>query len=46
MTAGLADAPEWLETDWTFEQFGGRRGKSIEAYQRFVAEGTEARYEP
>ncbi len=45
-TAGLTDAPAWLETDWTLEQFDGRRGKSVDAYRRFVAEGSETRYEP
>jgi REP element-mobilizing transposase RayT len=45
-TAGLTEAPEWLETGWTLEQFGRTRAKSTEAYRRFVAEGRGSRYEP
>ena len=45
-TAGLAEAPGWLETGWTLEQFGRRRRKATEEYRRFVAEGRASRYEP
>jgi REP element-mobilizing transposase RayT len=45
-TAGLREPPEWLETGWTLEQFGGTRAKALEAYRRFVAEGIESAYEP
>jgi putative transposase len=45
-TAGLAPAPEWLETDWTLEQFGTSRRKAAERYRDFVAGGKKAGYEP
>lgn len=45
-TAGLTEAPVWLETGWTLEQFGKRRAKSQEGYRRFVAEGVRGGYEP
>ena len=41
-TAGSEKAPEWLETDWTLSQFGGRRSSAREAFQRFVAAGKVA----
>lgn len=45
-TAGMTDAPKWLETGWTLEQFDSMRGRATEAYQRYVAEGRKSRYEP
>jgi putative transposase len=45
-TAGLTEAPEWLETDWTLEQLGRTRVRALEAYRRFVAEGIKSTYEP
>ena len=45
-TAGLTDVPEWLETAWTLDQFGRTRAKAVEAYRRFVAEGTAGGYAP
>lgn len=38
-TAGQASGPEWLQTEWLLAAFGRRKGKSMEAYRRFVAEG-------
>jgi len=38
-TAGQAESPEWLQTDWLLAAFGSRKGKAMEAYRRFVAEG-------
>ena len=45
-TAGLGKAPEWLETEWTLEQFRRSRAKAVPAYRRFVAEGVAGSYEP
>jgi putative transposase len=45
-TAGLNDAPEWLETEWTLEQFRSARGGAETAFRRFVAEGVRSGYEP
>ncbi len=45
-TAGLTEAPEWLETAWTLDQFGRTRAKAVVAYRRFVAEGAAGGYEP
>ena len=38
-TAGLAEAPEWLETSWTLEQFGRRPAEARRRYVAFVADG-------
>jgi REP element-mobilizing transposase RayT len=38
-TAGQASGPEWLQTEWLLAAFGRRKGKAMEAYRRFVAEG-------
>ena len=38
-TAGQAESPEWLQTDWLLAAFGSRKGKAMETYRRFVAEG-------
>ncbi len=45
-TAGLVECPEWLETGWTLEQFGGTRVRALEAYRRFVSDGRQSAYEP
>jgi len=46
-TAGLAPAPNWLEVDWTLEQFGARnRAEAFEAYRRFVSDARGASYNP
>lgn len=37
---GLEQAPEWLETDWLLAQFGQHRAQAVQAYIRFVDEGT------
>ena len=44
-TAGLAEAPEWLETGWLLEVFGRRPAEARRRYATFVAEGKGA-YEP
>jgi REP element-mobilizing transposase RayT len=38
-TVGLEKAPEWLEVDWTLEQFARSRSMARRAFRRFVAEG-------
>ena len=44
-TAGLREAPEWLETEWTIEQFGdGVNARS--AYREFVNAGTRGLDKP
>lgn len=46
-TAGLARAPEWLETDWTLSKFDPiDRGRAREDYRRFVAEARGSEYKP
>ena len=45
-TAGLAEAPEWLETEWTLEQFGRRPAEARRRYAAFVAEGKGVSYDP
>jgi REP element-mobilizing transposase RayT len=45
-TAGLRPAPQWLETDWTLQQFAGGPIDVHEAYRRFVASGRGAWYKP
>ncbi len=37
-TAGLSEAPEWLETDWTLAQFARSRAAARQAFRRFVAQ--------
>ena len=39
-TINLATIPSWLNTDWLLAGFGETKGVAIEAYQRFVLEGT------
>jgi REP element-mobilizing transposase RayT len=41
-TIGEVIAPEWLKTDGLLAQFGSRRSRAVEAYQRFVHEGIGA----
>ena len=41
-TAGLAEAPTWLATDWTLTIFAQRGGEGGSAYQQFVAAGIDA----
>ena len=38
-TAGQTGGSEWLQTEWLLAAFGRRKGKAMEAYRRFVAEG-------
>lgn len=45
-TAGLREAPEWLETEWTLRQFGASRRQAVERYRAFVAEGKRGGYAP
>ena len=45
-TAGLARAPEWLQTDWTLEQFGGSHSTVAQRYREFVADRERAAYKP
>lgn len=46
-TAGLVDAPPWLEIDWTLEQFHATdRRAAHDAYRRFVANARGASYNP
>ena len=38
-TAGLADCPSWLATDWILSAFSAKRAEAIERYRTFVADG-------
>ena len=38
-TAGLTEAPDWLDTDWILSAFGQRKSRAQERYRAFVAEG-------
>lgn len=38
-SAGLADCPAWLETDWILSAFSDKRNEAIERYRAFVAAG-------
>lgn len=38
-TAGLAEPPAWLQTDWLLSAFGSRRGTAAKRYRAFVAAG-------
>ena len=38
-TAGIADPPAWLRTDWLLRSFDRNQVTAASAYQRFVAEG-------
>lgn len=38
-SAGLAECPAWLETDWVLSAFSAKRVEAIEGYRAFVAEG-------
>jgi REP element-mobilizing transposase RayT len=37
--AGLDESPQWLDTDWVLSQFGKRRKKAVERYQKFILQG-------
>lgn len=41
-TAGLTQAPGWLETGWMLSQFAAHRKRAQLAYRRFVADGVGA----
>lgn len=45
-TAGLEPVPEWLEVDWTLQQFHPDRSTAIEMYRNFVADARGASYCP
>jgi putative transposase len=46
-TAGLAPAPNWLETEWTLAKFDPQdKGQAREGYRRFVADARGASYKP
>ncbi len=38
-SAGLADRPSWLATDWILSAFSAKRAEAIERYRTFVADG-------
>jgi len=38
-SAGLADCPSWLTTDWILSAFSAKRPEAIEHYRVFVANG-------
>lgn len=38
-TAGQAETPEWLTTDWILSMFGQNRRRAVEKYQQFVNDG-------
>ena len=38
-TAGMADTPAWLKTDWILSSFSAKRAEAIERYRAFIAEG-------
>ncbi len=38
-TAGLAEHPQWLNTDWLLSGFNKRKSMAIHAYRAFVSEG-------
>lgn len=42
-TAGLAEAPPWLATDWLLSQFGADHEQARAAYRDFVAAGHSTR---
>lgn len=45
-TAGLVEAPEWLETAWTLGQLGRRPAEARRRLAAFVADRTAAGYDP
>ena len=46
-TAGLGDAPAWLDVDAVLAEFGaGSRAERSERYRRFVADARGAEYKP
>ena len=45
-TAGLRDAADWLEVDWTLAQFGSRLDAARRRFREFVSEGRSAHYHP
>lgn len=38
-TAGQTSKQEWLNTEWILSAFGRNKGRAIEGYKRFVAQG-------
>lgn len=38
-TAGMVDAPDWLQTNWLLAAFAVRKVLAVEKYQDFVSEG-------
>ena len=38
-TSGQAEAPQFLEIDWTLSQFDSTRDRAMESYRRFVQQG-------
>jgi REP-associated tyrosine transposase len=40
-TAGRADRAVWLHTDWILSAFARQKGRAIERYRAFVAEGKD-----
>lgn len=42
-TAGLAEPPTWLTTDWILSAFGRQRRMAVERYREFVAAGKNQR---
>lgn len=44
-TAGLRAAPEWLDTEWTIDQFGNG-ASALSAYREFVSAGTRGLDKP
>ena len=41
-TAGVAETPCWLETDWILAAFAEPKQEAQTAYQKFVAEGEDS----
>jgi REP element-mobilizing transposase RayT len=40
-TAGLGAGPGWLQTDWILSAFARRKGRAMQRYRAFVAEGKD-----
>jgi REP element-mobilizing transposase RayT len=45
-TAGLAEPPAWLTTDWLLSQFGSATDDARRGYRAFVASALAREYEP
>jgi REP element-mobilizing transposase RayT len=45
-TAGLENAPEWLDTSFLLEQLGSRRAAAAARYREFVVDPGAASYDP